>query len=102
MLACIIIVSLAYTWLLWESNFLRVNLCQCLCESGSCSQWRLPDSAVTYDMKYELISQWHLDKIHFALFDQGNLNPLWVGDMLTSIKILTLNIGFSYLKALPR
>ena len=56
MIATIVIVSLAFYWLFYESDWLQVNLRGVLCETGSCCDWRLQDTQVTKDMKRELIN----------------------------------------------
>lgn len=72
-----IILALAFGWLLFETNWLRIRLPMGLCfKIGDCSSWRLPDEAVNHDMKSELLSKWTLTKIQRALFEQDNLSPL--------------------------
>ena len=80
MIATILIVGLAFYWLLLETKWLTINLSQ-WCKLGSCCQWRLPDSAITHDMKCELLHDWFagkaVDKILRCHFDQDGAQPLF-------------------------
>ena len=79
MIPLIITFGCLFYWLLKETNFLRVNLRQDTpILDGQCCDWQLPDSAVTEDMKCDLIYSWNcqkgLTKISFALLfsiDEG-------------------------------
>jgi hypothetical protein len=56
MITTIIILALAFTWLLYETDNLRVRLLVgSYCNTGECSQWHMPDDAVDDDMRHELI-----------------------------------------------
>ena len=55
MIATIIIFSIAFYWLLVETDWLQVRLLAGIsCIVGTCSDWRLADNQVTDDMKREL------------------------------------------------
>lgn len=56
MIATIIIVSMAFAWLLYETDYMRVNLAF-YCEYGASCDWRLQDVQVTKDMKQELFDR---------------------------------------------
>lgn len=56
MIGLIIWLVICFAWLLYETNFLRVRLpIGIQCEYGASCEWHLTDSAVTKDMKRELI-----------------------------------------------
>ena len=58
MIGLIIWLVICLIWLLYETDFMRVRLLVgSQCQIGECCNWRLPDSAVTKDMKQELISK---------------------------------------------
>jgi hypothetical protein len=80
MITTILIVGTAFYWLLYETQWLTINLCQWL-EIGACCQWHLPDSAVDKDMKQELLQSWFntksVDKIMRCHFDLPDMQPLF-------------------------
>uniref|UniRef100_A0A6M3LJV6 Uncharacterized protein n=1 Tax=viral metagenome TaxID=1070528 RepID=A0A6M3LJV6_9ZZZZ len=54
----IILIGLAFYWLLIETDYLRIRLyAGVICEIGACCDWRLSDNQVTKDMKEELIKR---------------------------------------------
>ncbi len=73
----IISLILAFLWLGYETDWLRVRLLAGLgIEPGTCSEWKLLNSKVTKDMKRDLIKNWQLNKIGNALFSGNHLQPL--------------------------
>lgn len=57
MIGLIIWLVICFTWLLYETDWVRVRLLaghQCL--TGECCDWRLPDKVVTLAMQRELIN----------------------------------------------
>ena len=78
MILSLILLIIAFTWLLKETDYLRIKLLSGLCFiPGDCCKWRLPDSAVTDDMKRDLINSWtHLPKEIKCRFLDGIESPL--------------------------
>ncbi len=76
MIATIVIVSLAYLWLLIESDWLTIRLSGAWYEVGASCPWHLPDEYVTEDMRMELIHSWPMDKVLKERFLMGNESPL--------------------------
>ena len=76
MLGLIIWLVICFTWLLYETDWLRVRLpvgitCELSCE------WRLADSAITEAMKTELINLSNNGhKLHSQGEFQNNIDPL--------------------------
>lgn len=56
MIPALLAIAVAMAYLLHETDWMRVRLLVGpMFEVGACCQWRLPDSAVTEDMRHELI-----------------------------------------------
>ena len=77
MIGLIIWLVICFTWLLYETDFLRVRLLIGVqCQAGECCDWRLPDSAVTGDMKQELFDKaWSKTNSAWGYFKDYH-NPL--------------------------
>ena len=90
MIPTILSITLMLYWLLHETDYLRVRLIigsYQVCEIGECCQWRLPDCAVTQDMKQELIGSWR----------NGNKKTnLWLSTLETSDSNLLCGWGYAY------
>ena len=81
MTAAVIIIALAFAWLGYETDWLRVKLLVGIeCAVGGCCPWRMSDSAVTEAMKDSLINSWEsrhaLNKVQVALLDGGHMTPM--------------------------
>ena len=84
----LIAITLSVYWLLRETDYLRVRLLVGeYCLVGDSCQWRLPDSAVDFGMKVELLKQWR----------NGNKKTnLWLSTLETSDSNLLCGWGYAY------
>lgn len=74
----VIIIGLAFAWLLIETDYMRVRLYMGVsCKRGDCCEWRLSESQVTKQMKHELLCIWELSKVDRAKFDGEHIAPLF-------------------------
>jgi hypothetical protein len=78
MLLSLLIIALAFSWLLKETDYLRIRLpVGELCKNGDCCPWRMSDDAVDHEMKAELVRRWrNLPKEVKVKFEQGLESPL--------------------------
>lgn len=78
MIYCILVVTIALFWMLYETNYLRVRFYVGeICKEGDCCQWKFKDEWVTDEMKAELIRGWtNLPKEIRAKFEQGIQTPM--------------------------
>lgn len=80
MIPALLVIASAFAWLLYETDFMRIRLLVGLdFQIGDCCIWRLPDEAVTNDMKRELLEMWRdrrVDKIMLGHLRQPNAQPL--------------------------
>lgn len=72
------ILIIAFAWLMYETDWLRVRLpVGLICKSGECCDWRLSENQVTSQMINELLCKWDINKVQRAMFDSGHLKPLF-------------------------
>lgn len=78
MIPTIIIVSLAFLWLGYETRWLTVRLeAYTPCEYGANCEWRLGDGQVDKTMKWELLHRWQLRGTEGIRFDADIIQPLF-------------------------
>lgn len=78
MIYCIVVICLAFLWMLKETDYLRLRMYAGeICADGDCCQWKFKDEWVTDEMKSELIRGWtNLPKELRAKFETGIQSPM--------------------------
>jgi hypothetical protein len=78
MLYCLLIIGIAFWYLLIETNFLRIRLyVGAICQDGDCCAWKFKDEWVTPEMKQHLLNLWtNLPKEIRAKYQEGIQEPM--------------------------